>query len=150
MTGPADIFSGAPTTNGAPPPLTIIIFGASGDLTHRKLLPALFDQAVDGLLHPETRIVGVARSPKTHEEFREEILTSVQTFSRYAGRLDLFPEFEKRIFYHAMTFEDPNGYNALRGTLLSEDFRNPTKGNVLYYLATPPSYFVPIDRKSVV
>ncbi len=146
MTGPATLFSGSPTTNGMPPPLTIIIFGASGDLTHRKLLPALFDQAVDGLLHPETRIVGVARSPKTHGEFREEILTSVQTFSRYSGKLDLFPEFEKRIFYHAMTFEDPNGYNALRTTLLSEDFRNPTKGNVLYYLATPPSYFVPIIR----
>ena len=138
--------SGAPTNNGATAPLTIIIFGASGDLTHRKLLPALFDQAVDGLLHPETRILGVARRQKNHLEFREEIRESVQTFARNTGRLDLFPEFEKRIFYHAMTFDDPNGYNALRTTLLSDEFRKPTQGNVLYYLATPPSYFVPIIR----
>ena len=142
----SDTPSGAPTANGSTPPLTIVIFGASGDLTHRKLLPALFDQAVDGLLHPETRILGVARRPKAHSEFREEIRESTQSFARNSGRLDLFPEFEKRIFYHAMTFDDPNGYNALRTTLLSDEFRTPTQGNVLFYLATPPSYFVPIIR----
>ncbi len=142
----SDTPTGAPTANGSTPPLTIVIFGASGDLTHRKLLPALFDQAVDGLLHPETRILGVARRPKAHSEFREEIRESTQSFARNSGRLDLFPEFEKRIFYHAMTFDDPNGYNALRTTLLSDEFRTPTQGNILFYLATPPSYFVPIIR----
>ena len=128
------------------PPLTMVIFGASGDLTHRKLVPALFDLMVDGLLHPETRILGVARSPKTHEEFRGELRASVQTFSRSSNHLELYAEFEKQIFYHPMTFDDPNGYTAIRTTLLSDEFRKPTQGNILYYLATQPSYFVPIIR----
>ncbi len=128
------------------PPLTIIIFGASGDLTRRKLIPALYDLKVDGLLHPETRILGVARSPKTHEEFRGELRSAVQTFSRSPDHIDLFAEFEKGIFYHSMTFDDPNGYTAIRTTLLSDEFRKPTEGNVLFYLATQPSFFVPIIR----
>jgi glucose-6-phosphate 1-dehydrogenase len=135
--------SPAPTSN---PPLTIVIFGASGDLTHRKLMPALFDLMVDGLLHPETRILGVARSPKSHEGYREEIRASVQTFARSSDHLDLYSEFEKRIFYFSMTFDDSRGYTAVRSTLLSDEFRKPTGGNILFYLATQPSYFVPIIR----
>jgi len=135
--------SPSPASN---PPLTMVIFGASGDLTHRKLMPALFDLMVDGLLHPETRILGVARSPKSHEEYREEIRASVQTFARSSDHLDLFSEFERRIFYYSMTFDDPKGYTAVRSTLMSDEFRKPTAGNVLYYLATQPSYFIPIIR----
>lgn len=143
-TGMREIQSPPPITSNLP--LTIVIFGASGDLTHRKLMPALFDLMVDGLLHPETRILGVARSPKSHEGYREEIQSSVQTFARSSEHLDLYSEFEKRIFYFSMTFDDPKGYTAIRSTLLSDEFRKPTEGNVLYYLATQPSYFVPIIR----
>lgn len=61
-------------------------------------MPALFDLMVDGLLHPETRILGVARSPKSHEGYREEIRASVQTFARSSDHLDLYSEFEKESF----------------------------------------------------
>lgn len=131
---------------GVNPPLTFVIFGASGDLTHRKLMPALFDLMADGLLHPDTRILGVARSQKTDDAYRQEIREAVRSFSRNPERMDLFATLEKNIFYHSMTFEDPAGYEAIRTILLSPEFRVPTRGNVLYYLATQPSYFVPIIR----
>src|SRR5262249_30470205 len=65
-----------------PEPCVIVIFGATGDLTHRKLLPALYNLARDGLLPHETSVVGVARRPKSDDDFRKEAYKSVNDFSR--------------------------------------------------------------------
>lgn len=130
------------------PPLTLVIFGASGDLTRRKLLPSLYDLWADGLMNPDTEIIGVARRVKSHGEFREEITEGIRSYSRSGGKNDeKFLTFLSRVFYQSGDFEDPSTYDTLRASLLEEDRVKRTRGNVIFYLATPPSYFVPIIRQ---
>ena len=130
------------------PPLSLVIFGASGDLTRRKLIPALYDLWMDGLLHPDTEILGVARRLKSHQEFREELSEGIRSHSRYGVRDDArFQSFLSMVFYQSTDFEDPSGYDTLRSFLASAERVRKTKGNTLFYLATPPSYFIPIIRQ---
>ena len=130
------------------PPLTLVIFGASGDLTRRKLLPSLYDLWADGLMNPDMEIVGVARRVKSHAEFREEISESIRSYSRSGAKNDeKFESFLSRVFYQSGDFEDPSTYDTLRAALLEEGRVKRTRGNVIFYLATPPSYFVPIIRQ---
>ncbi|MHB1286239.1 MAG: glucose-6-phosphate dehydrogenase [Leptospirales bacterium] len=130
------------------PPLSLVIFGASGDLTRRKLIPALYDLWMDGLLNPGVEILGVARRLKSHQVFREELSEGIRAHSRSGVRDDArFQSFLSQIFYQATDFEDPSGYDTLRSFLSSSERISKTKGNVLFYLATPPSYFIPIIRQ---
>lgn len=130
------------------PPLSLVIFGASGDLTRRKLVPALYDLWIDGLLNPDTEILGVARRLKSHQEFREELSEGIRTHSRSGVHDEArFQSFLSKVFYQATDFEDPSGYDTLRSFLSSVDRVKKTKGNILFYLATPPSYFIPIIRQ---
>src|SRR3954471_24024929 len=95
-------------------PVIITIFGATGDLTMRKLLPAIYNLNRDGLLHENTVVVGFARRPKTDEQFRKEMLEGVQKFSR-TKHVDpgIWEKVASKLFYHQSTFEDIAGYNAL-------------------------------------
>ncbi len=130
------------------PPLSLVIFGASGDLTRRKLIPALYDLWMDGLLNPGIEILGVARRLKSHQAFREEVSEGIRAHSRSGVRDDdRFQAFLSQIFYQATDFEDPSGYDTLRSFLASSERIGKTRGNVLFYLATPPSYFIPIIRQ---
>jgi glucose-6-phosphate 1-dehydrogenase len=128
-------------------PCIITIFGATGDLTMRKLLPAIYNLKRDGLLHENTVVVGFARRPKTDEEFRKEMLEGVQKFSR-TKPVDpgIWEEVAKKIFYHQSTFEDLEGYKSLAKRFGELDKQFNTGGRKLYYLSTSPSEFAAIAR----
>ncbi|MCG3157060.1 MAG: Glucose-6-phosphate 1-dehydrogenase 2 [bacterium] len=131
-----------------PAPNTMIIFGASGDLTKRKLLPALFNLACDNLLPQEFAVVGFARRTKSHADFREEMMQAIKQFSRRRQfDANLLQNFSERIFYHSSTFEDEGGYAGLQRLLEELETSHQTAGNRLFYLATPPEYYPEIVQR---
>ncbi len=124
-----------------PSPCTIVIFGAAGDLTKRKLLPALYNLKANGLLARELAIVGVTRKPKTHEQFRDEQTRDLHEFATTAVDDTLWKELHDALYYQAGEFTDPATYAALATLLSDVAKRHNTGGNVLFYLAVPPSFF---------
>src|SRR4051794_32993374 len=100
-------------TRSIPEPCNIVIFGATGDLTHRKLLPALYNIFTSGELPPEVSVIGFARRPKTDDEFRNEMGEAVRKFSRQTVRDELWENFAKSLFYHQSDFDNADGYRSL-------------------------------------
>ncbi|MBS4168299.1 glucose-6-phosphate dehydrogenase [Parachlamydia sp. AcF125] len=129
-------------------PCILVIFGATGDLTARKLFPALYNLARDGQLPPHFACVGFARREKTDAQFREEMLEAVNKYSR-VNPVDksLWDNFSKQIFYHQAEFDDDQGYDRLREFLQALDTQLGTKGNRVFYLSTQPSFFPVIVEK---
>ena len=125
----------------APEPCTLVIFGATGDLTHRKLIPALYNLAAEGALPPAITIVGFARREKTTEEFRTELEVSTRKFSRTPVSDDLWKSFASSIIYHRSAFDDAEGYRRLASEMEEADKQRGTGGNRLYYLAVAPDQF---------
>src|SRR5256714_2500505 len=97
------------STRAVPQPCAIVIFGATGDLTHRKLIPALYNLAADGELPPAVTVVGFARRPKSDDEFRMELEETTKQFSRQDVREDIWKTFSRSLFYHQSEFEDEAG-----------------------------------------
>jgi glucose-6-phosphate 1-dehydrogenase len=126
-----------------PEPTAVIIFGASGDLTKRKLLPALFHLEQSGLLPQEFSVVGVARRP-LQDEFAKDMREGILQFGGVKEGDAKLDEFMKKISYHAMNFDDPQGYGKLKALLEDIDGKTGTRGNRLFYLATAPEYFADI------
>ena len=123
-------------------PFVFVIFGATGDLTGRKLLPAMVQLAMDKQLPQETAIVGFARRKKTDEDFRSEMSKALDQYSRMKPKdSKVWEEFSKKIFYHASNFEEDVGYETLREKLQKIDQKFGTKGNRIYFLAVPPPIF---------
>ncbi len=129
---------------GTPEPCAVVIFGATGDLTHRKLMPSLFRLARLGLIPPEVAVVGVARRPKTDEVFRREMADAVQAAAAPAADRSLWERFAQGLYYVQAEFGDPDGYERLRGVLTRLDRERGTGGNRIYYLATAPEYYAEI------
>jgi glucose-6-phosphate 1-dehydrogenase len=127
-----------------PQPCSIVIFGATGDLTHRKLVPALYNLAADGELPPDVVIVGFARRNKTDDEFRRDLEQSTRKFSRQPVRDEIWNTFAQSIFYHQSEFGDESGYTRLAKRLDEIDKSHGTRGNRLFYLAAGPDQFEPI------
>jgi glucose-6-phosphate 1-dehydrogenase len=127
-----------------PDPCAVVIFGATGDLTHRKILPALYNLHRAGLLPPESSIVGFARRPFTDESFREEMRVAVEKHSRVPISQPIWEGFAEGISYQQGSFEDPAAFRGLAEQLESIDAERGTQGNRLFYLATPPSTYVEI------
>ena len=126
----------------------LVIFGATGDLTSRKLLPAVYNLAREGLLPAHFACVGFARRNKTNEEFRNEMFDAVNQFSRSKPiDKELWNTFKDKIFYHQSEFDDDNGYERLNHFLQQLDMQLGTKGNRVYYLSTQPSFFPNIIQK---
>jgi glucose-6-phosphate 1-dehydrogenase len=121
-------------------PCVLVIFGATGDLTRRKLVPSLMGLAQDGLLPPGFAVLGFARREKSHAQFREDLLPGVQQFARGGGE-DVFKQLEDGILYHTADFADPKGYKELAQRLEEIDRTRGTQGNRIFYLATPPSAY---------
>jgi Glucose-6-phosphate 1-dehydrogenase len=120
-------------------PLTtsIVIFGASGDLTHRKLIPALFSLYQRGKLPEKTNVVGFARRQYSHEQFRELLLESTKEYAaRFAA--DAWSAFSQSLWYARGDLSNPDDYQALENFL--EDIEGEN-ANRLYYLATAPEFF---------
>jgi glucose-6-phosphate 1-dehydrogenase len=124
-----------------PEPAAIVIFGASGDLTRRKLVPALHSLGCGGSLPPATRVIGVARTPLSDEAFRDSLYEGVVEYARLKpspGICDLWPRFAERHSYLAGSYDDPETYRHLNQRLAQLDAEFGTGGNALFYLATPP------------
>jgi glucose-6-phosphate 1-dehydrogenase len=126
-----------------PEPTAVVIFGASGDLTKRKLLPALFHLEQSGLLPSEFSVVGVARRP-LQDEFRKDMRDGILQFGGVKEGEPKLDDFIAKVSYHALNFDDPQGYGQLKTLLESIDEKQGTKGNRLFYLATAPEYFADI------
>src|SRR3954470_1053756 len=131
-------------TRSVPEPCIVVIFGATGDLTHRKLLPALYNLAVSGELPPEVAVVGFARRPKSDDEFRTEMGEAVRKYSRQTVRDELWDNFARSLFYHQSEFADAKGYESLGKRLEELDKERGAGGNRLFYLAAGPEQFEPI------
>jgi glucose-6-phosphate 1-dehydrogenase len=124
-----------------PQPCSIVIFGASGDLTHRKLVPALYNLAAEGELPPAVAIIGFARRPKNDDDFRKEMEEAVRKFSRQAVRDEIWKTFSQSLFYHQSEFGDEPGYKSLTERLEKIDNERGTRGNRLFYFAAGPDQF---------
>jgi glucose-6-phosphate 1-dehydrogenase len=132
------------SSKAVPQPCAIVIFGATGDLTHRKLIPALYNIAADGELPPAVAVIGFARRPKNDEEFRSEMEEATRNFSRQTVRDEIWQSFAKSLFYHQSEFGNEEGYRKLAERLDRLDQESGTRGNRLYYFATSPEQFEPI------
>lgn len=126
----------------------LVIFGATGDLTSRKLVPALYNLVREGELPGHFACVGFARRPNTHEQFRDEMLDAINQFSR-TKPVDplLWKTFREQFFYVQSSFDDDKGYEELNNFLQKLDSQLGTKGNRVYYLSVQPSFFTPIVEK---
>jgi glucose-6-phosphate 1-dehydrogenase len=124
-------------------PATIVIFGGAGDLAARKLLPALYNLHVDGLLPPRAAIVGVGRKPWTDEMYRAFARDGTERFSRRPPEDPTWQTFAQSIFFHNGSIEDPAAYRALGARLDTIEHERGLPGNRIYYLAVPAAMFVP-------
>ncbi|MGA2984162.1 MAG: glucose-6-phosphate dehydrogenase [Terriglobia bacterium] len=125
-----------------PDPCAMVIFGASGDLTERKLIPALFYLSRERMLPPGFSVVGCARTPHTDDQFRQEMSGAVKKFLHLTPESDAFVEgFAKGLYYVVNNFSEPQAYQQLKNVLDRLDQERGTAGNRLFYAATPPSFF---------
>ncbi|CAN5440145.1 glucose-6-phosphate dehydrogenase [soil metagenome] len=129
------------SAKAVPQPCAIVIFGATGDLTHRKLVPALYNIAADGELPPAVAVIGFARRPKTDDAFRQEMEEATREHSRQTVRDEIWDEFARSLFYHQSEFQDEAGYKKLAKRLAQLDKKSGTRGNRLFYFAAAPDQF---------
>jgi len=122
-------------------PSIIVIFGASGDLTKRKLLPSLYNLATYGLLSPNTAIVGVARRELSPEVFRDQLTEAIAQFGTQRIDSALWAKFRERIYYCQGDFDNPTTYDKLSQLLAEAGKKHATNGNALFYLSVQPGYF---------
>src|SRR5215212_5694545 len=125
-----------------PEPCALIIFGASGDLTKRKLFPALYSLAYRQLLPEQFAIVGVARTSETDDEFRDRMKAAVQEFGRDEFREDVWQELADGMRYvSGDAGNEEAAFDRVGETLTELDRERGTGGNRVYYLAVPPGAF---------
>jgi glucose-6-phosphate 1-dehydrogenase len=120
---------------------TFVIFGASGDLTNRKLIPALYQLSRKKRLPADTRIVGFSRTPYTHAAWRTELAESVAKFAGKDFQQEVWAAFAERIFYHAGDISHPADFDGL-ATFLNDLEKDPDSTRI-YYLATAPQFYAP-------
>lgn len=128
-------------------PCVVVIFGATGDLTHRKLVPALYNLGVDGLLPAHFSLIGFARRELSDDDFREGLAEGVKTHSRRKP-LDesTWSEFSQHSFFVSSGFDDAGGYESLKAKLEEIDAASGVRCNRVFYLATAPDFFDVIAR----
>ena len=123
------------------PPCAMVIFGATGDLTKRKLIPALYNLITNGLLPEEFAVVGVGRSPMSDEEFRQRMEKELREFATVEVDDAKLEWLGSRLRYVVVDAEKPETFKDLADALAKLDQEQGTAGNYLYYLAVPPSIF---------
>jgi glucose-6-phosphate 1-dehydrogenase len=122
-------------------PCVMVIFGAAGDLTRRKLIPALYNLAKSQLLSREFAVVGVARAQKSEEDFRKKAAEDIKEFGTDTVDPDIWEWFDRRLYYLQGNFDDKELYPKLKALLEKVDRDHNTHGNHLYYMATAANYF---------
>jgi glucose-6-phosphate 1-dehydrogenase len=129
------------------PPCVMVIFGASGDLTKRKLIPALYNLRQSKLLPDNFSVVGVARAEMSHEEFRSRLRDDMNEFATEEVDDQIWQWLEDRLFYLSGDFEDDTTCERLKQFLEQLDAGRNGEGNVLFYLATAPDYFATVVKR---
>lgn len=124
-----------------------VIFGGTGDLTYRKLIPALYHLQYGKMLPEHFAVVTIGRRDKTTEEYRNELYEAVKKFSRFQLDESEWNTLRERIYYQQMDFTDDQGYPLLKSWLEELDQIHQTMGNRIYYLAVAPEYFGLIVEK---
>ena len=122
-------------------PCVMVIFGASGDLTKRKLLPALYNLAQNGLLNENAVVVGFARRENSHDNFRAQMTEAIKVFGTTEYDSSLWERMKKRLYYHQGNYDNLDDYKRLAALLKQLDGEWGTNSNYLYYFSTPPSSF---------
>jgi glucose-6-phosphate 1-dehydrogenase len=130
------------------PPCLLVVFGASGDLAMRKLLPAVFHLAGQDLLDPAFTVLGFARTVMNDDQFRQHAVEGLREHGRaeHNGTLDegRLEEFAGRLFYQPGGYDDLAAFQRLAERIQELDAQRGTGGKHLFYLATPPNVFAPI------
>src|SRR6478672_4325300 len=126
-----------------PDPCVLVLFGITGDLAHRKLLPALYNLSVERRLPGNFSIVGVARRPLSHDDFIQGIKESIEKYARNkpSQRPGVWDSFARGLSYVQTDFDNADGYKELASQLEKIDQERGTLGNRLYYLSTPPDAY---------
>jgi glucose-6-phosphate 1-dehydrogenase len=131
--------------NRKSPPCAVVIFGANGDLTKRKLMPALYRLAWEGRLAPGFAVIGISRTPMSDDEFRERMHEAVSKYLEDSPfDAELWKSFAQGLFYMAGDVEDSAMYQRLAARLTEVEKGRQTSGNTLYYLSTQPSQYAVI------
>src|SRR6267143_296871 len=124
------------------PECTVVIFGANGDLTKRKLLPALYRLMYERRLSPGFAVVGISRTPMSDDQFREKMRESVQKYLEDSPfDNDVWAGFSQGLYYMTGDVNDPEMYARLAARLAEIEQARHTGGNVLFYLSTQPSQY---------
>ena len=126
------------------PPTAIVIFGASGDLTSRKLIPAMYNLAVDNLLPSDFFLVGYGRKPIPDEEYRAHAQRAVDEFSRRPMNTEIWDRMGSQVFYQSGGYDDPEAFRQLAKRLESLEKEVGRSLQLLFYISTPPQVFGPI------
>ena len=125
-------------------PCIMVIFGAAGDLTRRKLIPALYNLAKVDLLSHDFAILGIAHNPMSDDDFRKKLSEDIRNYAGKEIDSKIWDWFQQRLYYVKGDFEDQNVYTQLKTTLAKLDQEHSTRGNYFFYLATAPNFFGPI------
>jgi glucose-6-phosphate 1-dehydrogenase len=131
--------------NRKTPPCAVVIYGANGDLTKRKLMPALYRLAYEGRLDPGFAVIGVSRTAMSDDDFRDKMHESVKRFLEDSPfDEELWKSFAQGLFYQAGDVGDPASYKSLGECLSKVEAARKTGDNVLFYLSTQPSQYAEI------
>lgn len=123
------------------PPCGLVIFGITGDLARKKLLPAIYDLANRGLLHPAFALTGFARRDWSPRDFEDYVRSSIEAHSRTGFNEGTWNQLRSGLRFVSGTFDDPGAYRQLAETVAELDSSRGTGGNHAFYLSIPPSYF---------
>ncbi|HET6177379.1 MAG TPA: glucose-6-phosphate dehydrogenase [Candidatus Sulfotelmatobacter sp.] len=132
------------STSAVAGPCVFVLFGAAGDLTKRKLIPALFNLVRAKLLPDTFALLGVSVDDLSVEAFRDQVSEFLPKGNDSAEHLDWL---RQRLFYERGDFGDPNTFSELRDRLAAIDTEHHTEGNYLFYLATAPKFFAPVVQQ---
>src|ERR1700675_2435241 len=134
-------------TNPTAAPCVMVIFGATGDLTKRKLIPALCNLAQENLLSKQFAIIGFASNDFTTETFRKSLADEVPKYAPAPIDPDIWSWLSERIYYVKGDFGDSEAYKRLQLQIEEADKQHNTQGNKFFYLAVAPRFFSPIVKK---
>jgi len=126
------------------PPTIIIIFGASGDLTARKLVPALFNLGIDDLLPKNFHLIGFGRKCISDDVFRDKLKNSLKDYSRRTVQNEIWSKMEPHLSFHAGEYDDLDAFVSLKEKIDSIQADLNESAQCIFYLSTPPSGFLPI------
>jgi glucose-6-phosphate 1-dehydrogenase len=128
-------------------PCMMVIFGASGDLTKRKLIPALCNLAKDKLLSPQFAVIGFSSNSMTTETFRAQLTKDIKEFAPEPVDSQVWDWFLERTYYVQGDFQDSAAYSRLQAQIAAAEKKHSTQGNCFFYLAVSPKFFSPVVKQ---